>query len=114
MICRFNLGGQCILGNICSTQLKNGPNENVVCLHGKCFSWKIKRPSKERKKTFVYYEIVMIKFVFSKKATKIDEILNSEDFVNFCGLLKKQELYYQVRLYTQDIATLVLILTSHR
>ena len=46
-----------------------------------------------------------VKFVFSKKATKIDEILtidltlttqcqiDSEDFVNFCGLLIKHELY---------------------
>ena len=45
--------------------------------------------------------------MFSKKATKIDEIYNinltlcskcqidSEDFVNFCGLLKKHELYLQ-------------------
>ena len=42
--------------------------------------------------------------MFSKKATKIDEIFNvnltvatycqidSEDYVNFCGLLKKREL----------------------
>ena len=45
-----------------------------------------------------------IKFVFSKKATKIDEIftvdltlttlcqIHGEDFVNFCGLLGKREL----------------------
>ena len=43
--------------------------------------------------------------MFSKKATKIDEIftvdltvttycqINGEDFVNFCGLLRKRELY---------------------
>ena len=41
--------------------------------------------------------------MFSKKATKIDEIftvtvttycqIDGEDFVNFCGLLKKCELY---------------------
>ena len=48
---------------------------------------------------------LMLKFMFSKKATKIDEIFNvdltvnaycqidNEDFVNFCGLLKKRELY---------------------
>ena len=48
---------------------------------------------KREKKTFVYYQIVMIKFVFSKKATKIDEIFSSEDFVNFCGLLRKHKLY---------------------
>ena len=47
---------------------------------------------------------LMVKFMFSKKATKIDEIftvdltlfivcqINSEDFVNFCGLLRKHEL----------------------
>ena len=46
-----------------------------------------------------------IKFMFSKKATKIDEIftvnltvttycqIDGEDFINFCGLLRKQELY---------------------
>ena len=47
----------------------------------------------------------LVKFMFSKKATKIDEILTidltlfskcqieGEDFVNFCGLLRKNELY---------------------
>ena len=46
-----------------------------------------------------------LKFMFSKKATKIDEIftidltlttycqINGEDFVNFCGLLRKLKLY---------------------
>ena len=46
----------------------------------------------------------MLKFMFSKKATKIDEIftinltvcskrqINGEDFVNFRGRLKKYEL----------------------
>ena len=50
----------------------------------------------------------MLKFMFSKKATKIDKIftvdltvttycqIDSEDFVNFCGLLRKRELYIQV------------------
>ena len=45
-----------------------------------------------------------LKFVFSKKATKIDEIftvdltvcskcqIDGEEFVKFCGLLRKQEL----------------------
>ena len=45
-----------------------------------------------------------IKFMFSKKATKIDKIftvdlmvttycqIDGEDFVNFCGLLRKREL----------------------
>ena len=48
----------------------------------------------------------MVKFVFSKKSTKIDEIftvdltlcskcqIDGEDFVNFCGLLRKHELYF--------------------
>ena len=48
--------------------------------------------------------ILLVKFMFSKKATKIDEIftvdltlcskcqINDEDFVNFCGLLRKHEL----------------------
>ena len=46
---------------------------------------------------------VVLKFMFSKKATKIDEIftvdltlttsqIDGEDFVNFCGLLRKHEL----------------------
>ena len=46
-----------------------------------------------------------LKFMFSTKATKIDEIFNvdltvttycqidGEDFVNFCGVLRKCELY---------------------
>ena len=46
-----------------------------------------------------------LKFMFSKKATKIDEVftvdlilcskcqIDGEDFVNFCGLLRKHELY---------------------
>ena len=48
---------------------------------------------------------VYLKFMFSKKATKIEEIftvnltvcskcqIDGEDFVKFCGLLKKHELY---------------------
>ena len=47
---------------------------------------------------------VLLKFMFSKKATKMDEIftidltlcskcqIGGEDFVNFCGLLRKHEL----------------------
>ena len=46
----------------------------------------------------------MVKFVLSKKATKFDKIftdlklttecqIDGEDFVNFCGLLSKHELY---------------------
>ena len=55
----------------------------------------------------------LLKFMFFKKATKIDEIftfdlmvttycqIDSEDFVNFCGLLKKYELYERYCLYPQ-------------
>ena len=47
----------------------------------------------------------LLKFIFSKKATKIDETftvdltscskcqIDGEDFINFCGLLRKHELY---------------------
>ena len=50
---------------------------------------------------------MILKFMFSKKATKIDEIftvdltlcskcqIDSEDLVNFCGLLRKHVLYYE-------------------
>ena len=56
-----------------------------------------------------------LKFMFSKKATKIDKIFtvdltvttyyqsDGEDFVNFCGLLRKRELYYVQRLDTVPI-----------
>ena len=49
--------------------------------------------------------LYLLKFVFSKMATKIDEIftvdltvcskcqIDSEDFVKFCGLRRKHELY---------------------
>ena len=47
----------------------------------------------------------VVKFMFSKKATKFDKIftvdltlcsrfqIDGEDFVNFCGLVRKHELY---------------------
>ena len=45
-------------------------------------------------------KIIYIKFVVSKKATKIDNLtlttecqIDGEDFVNFCSLLSKHELY---------------------
>ena len=52
----------------------------------------------------------LLKFMFSKKATKIDEIftvdltlcskcqIDSEYFVDFCGLLRKHELYQKTEL----------------
>ena len=51
---------------------------------------------------FTFWAQVLVKFMFSKKATKIDEIfltvfsncqIDGEDFINFCGLLRKHELY---------------------
>ena len=51
---------------------------------------------------------MVVKFMLSKKATKIDEIftvdltlcskcqIDGEDFINFCGLLGKHELYTSV------------------
>ena len=50
-----------------------------------------------------------VKFMFSKKATTIDKIftvhstvcskcqIEGEDFVNFCGFLRKCELYLPIR-----------------
>ena len=58
-----------------------------------------------RKKSLVEKEIKVLKFIYTEKATKIDEIftidltvttygqIDGEDFVNFCGLLRKRELY---------------------
>ena len=49
---------------------------------------------------------ILLKFVFSKKATKFEKIftvdltlttycqIDGEDFANFCGLLRKHELYH--------------------
>ena len=48
---------------------------------------------------------MLLKFMFSKKATKIDEIfaanmklcsncqIDGDNFIHFCGLLRKHELY---------------------
>ena len=58
----------------------------------------------EQKDRFENLGWQVVKFMFSKKATKIDEIfaiyltlcskcqIHGEDFVNFCGLLRKREL----------------------
>ena len=58
---------------------------------------------------------MMVKFMFSKKATKNDEIftvdltlyskyqIDSEDFVKFCGFLRKHELYMkQVHMFLNN------------
>ena len=59
-------------------------------------------------KKYFKINLVKLKFMFSKKATKIDKIftisltlcskcqIDGEDFVNFCGLLRKHELYLGV------------------
>ena len=49
----------------------------------------------------IYFRLALKKFMFSMKATKIDIDwtlcckcqIDGEDFVNFCGPLRKQELY---------------------
>ena len=53
-----------------------------------------------------FQKSVVLKFMFSKKAAKIDEIftvhltlcskcqIDGEDFVDFCGLLEKYKLYH--------------------
>ena len=55
---------------------------------------------------------VLLKFMFSKKATKIEEIftidltlssecqIDGEDFVIFCGLLRKHKLYLKCKWLT--------------
>ena len=60
---------------------------------------------------------MFLKFVFSRKATKIDKIftvdlklcnkcqIDSEDLVKFCGLLRKRELYWKsLDLYWQSFS----------
>ena len=58
----------------------------------------------KEKKMFAVRSRILVKFMYSKKATKIDKIfdvdltlcskcqIDVEDFVNFCGLLRKREL----------------------
>ena len=49
----------------------------------------------------IWKQQYVVKFMFFKKATKIDEIftmdcecqIDVEDFINFCDLLRKNELY---------------------
>ena len=55
----------------------------------------------------VYVRKFFLKFMFSEKATKFEKIftvdlmlcskcqIDGEDFVNFCGLIRKHELYLQ-------------------
>ena len=63
---------------------------------------------------------MLLKFMFSKKTTKINEIftidltlcskcqINGEDFVDFCGLLRKHELYQQRKSRYNEAAHLAL------
>ena len=67
--------------------------------------------------------LFILKFVFSKKASKIDDIftvyltlttqcqIDVEDFVNFCGFLRKHELYICInpiaRLYSTTEVILI-------
>ena len=65
----------------------------------------MRRPQNWKKSPTCLAKQLFLKFMFSKKATKIDEIftvdltlfskrqINDEDFVNFCGLLRQYELY---------------------
>ena len=43
----------------------------------------------------------LIKLIFSKKATEIDEIFT---IINFCGLPKKHELFYTILQITIKLA----------
>ena len=69
---------------------------DLIVLKFKCF----------KTANYGYFLYFLLKFMFSKKATKIEEIftayltlcsncqIDGEDFVNFCGLLRKHELYW--------------------
>ena len=58
----------------------------------------------------ITYLYVLVKFIFSKKATKMDKIftidltlyskcqIDGEDFIHFCGLLRKHKLYQYVSI----------------
>ena len=62
--------------------------------------------------------------MFSKKATKIDEIftvdltlttycqIDCEDFVNFCGLLRKHELYFILAVFDVEVESYILNLQT--
>ena len=71
-------------------------------------------------KIVLWHSKMTVKFMFSKKATKIDKIfavnlrvcsnrqIDDEDFITFCGLLRKHELY-SLELNRQDECTEKLI-----
>ena len=66
----------------------------------------------------------MLKLIFFKKATKIDEIftvdltlcskcqIDGEDFVNFCGLLRKHELYLICSNSSSESVSVVVVSNS--
>ena len=80
-------------------------------------------PNWESLSRTILQNILLVKFMFSKKATRIDEIFtvdltlcsncqsDGEDFVNFCGLLRKHELYFIERGILQEIANSVIKMT---
>ena len=66
----------------------------------------LKTQQKDKLYSLQGYIVLLLKFMFSKKATIIDKIftadltlchskcqIDTEDFANFCGLLRKHELY---------------------
>ena len=73
-----------------------------LCFH---WIWGFITYNHELSNTFLFLKVSFLKFMFSKKATKFDKIFTidltlsskcqiiSEDFINFCGLLRKHELY---------------------
>ena len=62
--------------------------------------------------------LLLLKFIFSKTASKIDKIftvdltlcskrqIDGEDFVNFCGLLRKHELYLKIVCIKKELHTI--------
>ena len=73
--------------------------------HGFKYSSPKYAEAKRKQKNAGLSNSLVIKFMFSKKTTKIDKIftidltvttycqIDGEDFVNFCDLLRKHELY---------------------
>ena len=55
------------------------------------------------------YQGAVIKFMFSKKATKIEKIFTGEDLVNFCGHLRKHALYLILQLLIRNMTCILMI-----
>ena len=68
--------------------------------------------------------VLQLKFKFSEKATKIEKIftvnlkvcsnrqIDCEDFVNFCGLLRKHELYFILAVFDVEVESYILNLQT--